>query len=69
MSALPPKSDINAVAVSHFYVNYLIPLNCWERYDVLTTGATASACAKMLLKGGAAAVDVLTLARVVRAVG
>jgi len=34
--------------------------------DVLTTGATVSHCAKVLLKGGAAAVDVLTLARVVR---
>ena len=35
--------------------------------DVLTTGATAQACAKTLLKGGATAVDVLTRARVVRA--
>ena len=35
--------------------------------DVLTTGAIAQACAKTLLKGGATAVDVLTLARVVRA--
>jgi len=34
--------------------------------DVLTTGATVTACAKTLLKGGAGAVDVLTLARVVR---
>jgi ComF family protein len=34
--------------------------------DVLTTGATASACARALLKGGAGAVDVLTLTRVVR---
>lgn len=34
--------------------------------DVLTTGATASACAKALLRAGAGAVDVLTLARVVR---
>ena len=33
---------------------------------VLTTGATASACAKALLRAGAGAVDVLTLARVVR---
>ena len=31
--------------------------------DVLTTGATAEACARALLQGGAAAVDVLTLAR------
>jgi predicted amidophosphoribosyltransferase len=35
--------------------------------DVLTTGATASACAGVLMRGGAGAVDVLTLARVVRA--
>jgi predicted amidophosphoribosyltransferase len=34
--------------------------------DVLTTGATATACAGALLRAGAAAVDVLTLTRVVR---
>jgi predicted amidophosphoribosyltransferase len=34
--------------------------------DVLTTGATATACARVLERAGAAAVDVLTLARVVR---
>ena len=34
--------------------------------DVLTTGATATACAGALLRAGAATVDVLTLARVVR---
>lgn len=33
--------------------------------DVLTTGATAVACTKTLLKGGAASVDILTLARVI----
>lgn len=32
--------------------------------DVLTTGATAEACAGVLLKAGAASVDVLTVARV-----
>ncbi len=36
--------------------------------DVLTTGATVEACARPLLRAGANAVDVLTLARVVRAV-
>ena len=34
--------------------------------DVLTTGATAAALARVLLRGGTGAVDVLTLARVVR---
>lgn len=34
--------------------------------DVLTTGATAEACARVLLKAKAAAVDVLVLARVAR---
>ncbi|MGH6927668.1 MAG: ComF family protein, partial [Dongiaceae bacterium] len=34
--------------------------------DVMTTGATVSACASVLLRAGARAVDVLTLARVVR---
>ncbi len=33
--------------------------------DVYTTGATVNACAKSLLKHGVAAVDVLTLARIV----
>lgn len=37
--------------------------------DVLTTGATVTACTRVLIKGGAAAVDVLVLARVVRAGG
>ena len=32
--------------------------------DVLTTGATVSECARVLLRAGAARVDVLTLARV-----
>jgi len=34
--------------------------------DVLTTGATAEECARVLKRAGAARVDVLTLARVVR---
>jgi len=35
--------------------------------DVMTTGATVEACARTLKRAGARAVDVLTLARVVRA--
>lgn len=34
--------------------------------DVLTTGATAEACARALKRAGAVAVDVLALSRVVR---
>lgn len=34
--------------------------------DVLTTGATAETCARLLRRAGAAGVDVLTLARIVR---
>jgi len=34
--------------------------------DVYTTGSTTGSCARVLLRAGAAAVDVLTLARVVR---
>ncbi len=36
--------------------------------DVLTTGATADACTKVLLRAGALRVDVLVLARVVEPV-
>jgi len=35
--------------------------------DVLTTGSTVNGCARVLLRHGAKSVDVLTLARVVRA--
>ena len=34
--------------------------------DVLTSGATVNACAKVLLKAGAINVDVLTIARAVK---
>jgi predicted amidophosphoribosyltransferase len=35
--------------------------------DVLTSGATVDACARTLLRGGAASVDVVVFARVVAA--
>jgi len=35
--------------------------------DVFTTGATVAECTRVLVRAGAKAVDVLTLARVVRA--
>jgi predicted amidophosphoribosyltransferase len=35
--------------------------------DVLTTGATVESCARALKRAGAARVDVLVLARVVKA--
>ncbi|MEI7608710.1 MAG: phosphoribosyltransferase family protein, partial [Rhodospirillaceae bacterium] len=35
--------------------------------DVMTTGATLAECARVLVRGGAARVDVLTLARAVKA--
>ena len=37
--------------------------------DVLTSGATSDACARALLRGGAASVDVLVFARVVAGAG
>jgi predicted amidophosphoribosyltransferase len=37
--------------------------------DVYTTGATVAACTRVLLRAGAARVDVLTWARVVRTGG
>jgi predicted amidophosphoribosyltransferase len=34
--------------------------------DVMTTGATLTACVRLLLRAGAGRVDALTLARVIR---
>ena len=50
------KVDIGAVSMGNPHAVMLVD-------DVLTTGATADACAGALLKSGAAWVDVLTLAR------
>ncbi len=55
-----------AFAVRDKYVQSITDKRIVLVDDVLTTGATASAVTKALLKAGAGAVDVLTLGRVLR---
>lgn len=57
----------NAFAVPAQYQGQIKDKNIVLIDDVYTTGATVSECAKALLKCGATSVDVLTLARVVKA--
>lgn len=56
-----------AFAVPPSYADFLKDRHIVLIDDVLTTGATVQECARVLLKAGAARVDVLTIARVVRA--
>ena len=58
------------MGTDHCTVKYIIP-QLKDKHvvlvdDVFTTGATVSACAETLKRAGAARVDVLSLARVVR---
>ncbi len=56
-----------AFAVDRAYLTRLPGRRVLLLDDVMTTGATAESCSRCLYRAGAAAVDVLTLARVVRA--
>jgi ComF family protein len=55
-----------AFVVNSSWRDRLVGRNILVIDDVFTTGATASACAETLLDAGAGAVDILTIARVVR---
>lgn len=55
-----------AIKVRPRYTNRLAGCKLLLIDDVLTSGATAEACARVVKSAGAASVDVLTLARVVR---
>ncbi len=59
------KNVNNAFSISKKYEFLLKDRNILLIDDVYTTGATLNACSKVLLKAGAKAVHVLTLARVV----
>lgn len=61
------KNVHNAFSVPAPYANALRGKSLILIDDVYTTGATARACTQALLQAGARQVDILTLARVVRA--
>lgn len=66
--ALPPRCG-GCGAITEELHSFCI--DCWPSIewlvdDVLTTGSTAEACAKALLKAGAADVELICFARVVR---
>ena len=60
------KNVKNAFAISPKSIQMIHEKNILLIDDVMTTGATISACAKTLLSAGVKKVDVLTLARIVR---
>ncbi len=75
--ATPPQKEIpsidgrrrnvaGAFAINENYRRAIKGANIVLVDDVLTTGATVSACASVLKRGGASQVDVLVLARVVK---
>lgn len=67
MSAKDRKKNVrSAFAVPDFYKPQIEGRNILVIDDVYTTGATVNECAKALKKAGAAKVQILTLARVVR---
>ena len=59
---------VPTLVYQHDELSNLRPLGdiTFDTDDVFTTGATVDAATRCLLRAGAAAVDVLTLARVVR---
>lgn len=56
----------NAFIISDAYKDKIKNKNICLIDDVFTTGATVNECTKILLKAGAASVNILTLARVVK---
>ena len=60
------KNVKNAFAVHPKHIDRIKNKHLVLIDDVYTTGSTVSECAKVLLKAGAASVNILTLARVVR---
>jgi predicted amidophosphoribosyltransferase len=62
------RNVARAFQVQPRYMNTVLGARVLLVDDVLTTGATVGECARVLRAAGAARVDVVTLARVVRPV-